>query len=1205
MSRPMRSLHLAARSFRHHWQMHVAVGLGTTVGASVLTGALLVGDSMRGSLRELAIDRLGATDSALLSPRFVFESLADRLQLAAKGVGAETPASMRSPSGFVFCPLISVTGSVTQPDRGTRANGASVFGVDQRFWRFHSATTDERATSDDDRTVVLNAALATELGASVGDDVLVNFGKTADVSTETLLGRRDETIATLRLTVAKVIPSTGIGAFSLSPRQSHPKNAFIPLKTLQRASQQPDRVNTILARRTHSNDGKDIRPLDALNDDLAEAVSLEDLGLILRTNDRFRYVAIESDSIFLDPVLARAAVSTASDLRMPSSRLFAYLANSIVRDGAATGIPYSTVVGIDPEGPDFLHLAPPANEPSTSKPVLLDGEIVLNAWAAEDLGAHSGDRVTLSYFLTAPSGEYSTHTATFTVRAIVPADTSLEHNRTGNEAPNQANDPGLVPPYKGITDTENLADWNAPFPIDLSLIRRKDEDYWRNFRTTPKVFLTLADAQRLWTSGPSNSETLTAVRMYPSTAADDPKFEVPSLAIRDRLRMRLPPTVLGLTFQPVREQALHAALGSTDFSMLFLGFSGFLIAVSAMLSVLLFRLGVERRAADVGLLLGVGLTPGAVLRLLIAEALIPLVLATVVGAALAGGYAWLMLAGLRTVWSAAANAPFLRPHAEPTSYAIGAAVSLLLGVLTIAVSLRRFVRLPVNRLLRRDTESATRGRDAGLRHPALPVVLTLATAVAFAGIGTRLQALERAGCFFGSGAAAVAGFVLGLRAWLAEIRRTGRTSTQKPTWGRFGVRNVSRNVGRSILIAGLVASASFILVAVDAFRLGLEPNAESLASGTGGFSSVAEAAAPLPYDVSVAANGDSLNLSATTTELLAPTKVIPFRLRTGDSASCLNLYQKANPRILGASPAMIARGGFRFSATMPLSESTRAPTELTPLPPKETGRGEGSSEPPPSPESELANPWKLLEGTFDDGAIPAIGDEAAVLWQLKSGLGHDLSITDERGREVKLRFVGLLSNSILQGELIILDSHFRTLFPSVQGHGFFLIASPPETARKLDDALEADLAPFGFDAQDAQARLAEFQAVQNTYLSTFQLLGGLGLVLGSIGLVTILVRNVWDRRRELALLQTLGLSRGALLWYVLVENTALLIYGLAAGFASAVLAIAPGLVDGSGLVPWTIIVWVTMGSVAVTLAAGIPAVYFELRTPLLSALRNE
>ena len=78
-------------------------------------------------------------------------------------------------------------------------------------------------------------------------------------------------------------------------------------------------------------------------------------------------------------------------------------------------------------------------------------------------------------------------------------------------------------------------------------------------------------------------------------------------------------------------------------------------------------------------------------------------------------------------------------------------------------------------------------------------------------------------------------------------------------------------------------------------------------------------------------------------------------------------------------------------------------------------------------------------------------------------------------------------------------------------------------------------------------RLAEFHAVENTYLSTFQTLGGLGLLVGTVGLAAVLLRNVLERRRELALLGAVGYRRGHMFAIVLAENALLLGWGLAVG----------------------------------------------------------
>src|SRR5262249_53638760 len=68
---------LRLESLLYHWRGNVAVFLGVAVGTAVLTGALLVGDALRGSLRDLTLRRLGWVDQALVGPRFVRQELAD------------------------------------------------------------------------------------------------------------------------------------------------------------------------------------------------------------------------------------------------------------------------------------------------------------------------------------------------------------------------------------------------------------------------------------------------------------------------------------------------------------------------------------------------------------------------------------------------------------------------------------------------------------------------------------------------------------------------------------------------------------------------------------------------------------------------------------------------------------------------------------------------------------------------------------------------------------------------------------------------------------------------------------------------------------------------------------------------------------------------------------------------------------------------
>jgi hypothetical protein len=109
--------------------------------------------------------------------------------------------------------------------------------------------------------------------------------------------------------------------------------------------------------------------------------------------------------------------------------------------------------------------------------------------------------------------------------------------------------------------------------------------------------------------------------------------------------------------------------------------------------------------------------------------------------------------------------------------------------------------------------------------------------------------------------------------------------------------------------------------------------------------------------------------------------------------------------------------------------------------------------------------------------------------------------------------------------------------------------------------IEKGASDLGADVVPTAARLAEFHRVENTYISTFQALGGLGLLVGTLGLGAVVLRNVLERRRELALLGAVGYAPAHVLIMVLSENLVLLGWGLVVGAASALVAIAPSFLD--------------------------------------------
>jgi len=244
----------------------------------------------------------------------------------------------------------------------------------------------------------------------------------------------------------------------------------------------------------------------------------------------------------------------------------------------------------------------------------------------------------------------------------------------------------------------------------------------------------------------------------------------------------------------------------------------------------------------------------------------------------------------------------------------------------------------------------------------------------------------------------------------------------------------------------------------------------------------------------------------------------------------------------------------------------------------------------------------LLKPEFPDGAIPVIGDANSLNYVLHLKVGQDF-ILDQGSSPVRLRVVAALTDSIFQSELIMSEQNFLRLFPSEQGYRYFLIDAPQ--ASDAATVLEDRLSDFGFDAQSSEERLAGFHRVENTYLSTFQLLGGLGLALGTLGMAAVLLRNVLERRRELALMRAVGYNSSHFAVMVITENVLMLCFGLAVGFVCALLAIAPVLFERGGKGPNISLGLLLLAILVSGAAASLVATIAALRSPLLPALRSE
>src|SRR6185369_2925486 len=244
-----------------------------------------------------------------------------------------------------------------------------------------------------------------------------------------------------------------------------------------------------------------------------------------------------------------------------------------------------------------------------------------------------------------------------------------------------AADRDLVPEYPGITESEDMSAWDPPFPIDLGRVRKQDEDYWHQYRATPKAFIPMSTAQSLWQT---RFGKLTSIRI------ESPSGQLAPETVNnysESLRKSLDPALTGFQVVPVRDQGQAASRGATDFGEYFLYFSFFLVVAALMLTTLFFKLGIEQRAREIGTLQAIGFSDGTIRRLFLVEGTVLAGVGSLLGLVGAVAYAAFLMFGLRTWWVGAVGTTALTLHVSWVWLVVGAVGGVVAAVICIYFTL--------------------------------------------------------------------------------------------------------------------------------------------------------------------------------------------------------------------------------------------------------------------------------------------------------------------------------------------------------------------------------------------------------------------------------------------------------------------------------------------------------------------------------------
>jgi putative ABC transport system permease protein len=1042
-------LRLATRSLIFNRKSVVYQVIITGLLTAVITGSLLTGYSVRKNLRVAGDERLGNTSVLVSSGSRYFSN--------------DVSMKFKKRFNIYSTGVLEVSGYCQNLSTQKRSLKSGIWFIGSDFFRFHGDTTIKILPGE----VAINEKLAAETGLRVGDEIIIRFRTISDIPQDSPFAPEKNEESSVVLRVGTILSTSQHGNFSLNISQITPLNVFVNISELKEISGTSGKINRLLIDR--NSEISETEVIEKLN----QVLSYEDIGLKIRYIPATGGFELLSDRIFIDEMITGETETAVSD----ASPLITYLANSFTFRNKST--PYS-----------FISALPASLYPVDS----VSKGIIVNRWMAEDLGAVVGDTIEMAWYSPDSINSLKEETTLLRITKVVQQEGIWS-------------DSLLMPEFPGIAGSESCSDWDAGASVKLGDIRDKDEEYWNEFRGTPKAFIDYETGKRLWGS---NFGPATSIRFPASVSKKDIVSQLEGAFTVDKS---------GFYIRDIRSETEKAASESVDFGMLFISLGFFLIVAALVLLSFIYSSYFESKHRQLSTLFALGFSNSLMRRILMTESVLVTLAGSVAG--LIGGLAvsYIITDALNSVWSGAVQTDTLISFYGFLPLLAGLISSFIIVLLLLAIKINKYIK----KLNRKEKDQISRP-SAGKSK----ILLEISACITVILIVLTLYFKEYASSLsFGAGTILLGTFILFWRNYFvsAAVKKKKLSSNSKRYYSFFPSQGIT-----PILF---IAAGIFSVFITEGNRMNFDGKLSERAGGTGGYLIWAEAGIPVTSDINTESGRKAAGFDESQ---FADMKILQAKRSAGDDASCMNLNHVTAPPLMGVDANIfIERGSFSFAGAIK------------------------------SPDA--ANPWEYLDLTSENNVIYGIADQTVLDWGLKVKTGDTLILRQENGQPLKIIIAAGLETSVFQGHLLISSNNFSKYFPSVSGYSVFLIDGNSNMAETYKNAFEQNFEGNGITAELTTHRLASFYQVTNTYLSVFSFFGLLGMVTGIAGLGFVLLRNYNRRKKEFALLLCCGVPISQIRKMIFSEQILILIAGVSAGVVSAIVATLPSLIKNP-VVPW-------------------------------------